>query len=311
MKRLKKIVVALMAFIVLSSIGGYFYFTNKFTPPENYLTVSGNSENIPIQWIAVENNAKSAMLLPITLEGINHVFYMQLDFGSPTTLFYSEPLQSIAAKMNSGMDFKRNPLIMPLTFTLGKMTLSSTTFKILNYGAPVDWEKDSIAIIGTIGTDLLEKRFTTLNFKENYCSFTTNASTDGFATFAFEKRRLLFPAKIGDSNLKLLYDSGTSGYQLITSHKEWNKYRVQNGKTKTEKGNSWGNTLTIITAPAQEQIEMATSKLDVTEVTYINGTSTTQNLLMKFSGMQGMIGNALFVNRIIKIDCKNEKFKIE
>jgi hypothetical protein len=32
---------------------------------------------------------------------------------------------------------------------------------------------------------------------------------------------------------------------------------------------------------------------------------------MKLSGMQGMIGNKLFLDQKIIIDCKNEKFKVE
>ena len=129
--------------------------------------------------------------------------------------------------------------------------------------------------------------------------------------FDFEKRKLLFPAKIGDEKLKLLYDSGTSGYELITSEEEWNKYRLKNKDIEFESGNSWGNKLNVISAPAKANIYVGGAILNLSEVTYIEGTSQIQNILMKLSGMEGMIGNKLFLNNTLIIDCKNEKFKVE
>jgi predicted metallopeptidase len=72
-----------------------------------------------------------------------------------------------------------------------------------------------------------------------------------------------------------------------------------------------GNTLTVISAPAKKTIEIGLTNLNLSEVTYVEGTSTVQNILIRFSGMQGMVGNKLFLNQILIIDCKSEKFKIE
>ena len=297
--------------VIITAIGGYFYFEKKFTPQENYLKVNGISDNIPLKWIADENNPNVAVLLPIKLEGISEIFYMQLDFGSPITVFYSKALNSIQSKFSSKINLLNTSQIISLQFDLGKMVISSTKFKILNYGKEINCEKNAVNIIGTIGTDLLEKRTITLSFKEDQCLFTNNLSSDGFTAFDFKKRRILFPAQIGEKKLKLLYDSGTSGYELITDRKEWEKYRIKDGKKLIEKGNSWGNTLTLISAPAKEKVEIGNAHLDLSEVTFIEGTSKIQNLLMRFSGMQGMIGNKLFLDRKLTIDCKNEKFKIE
>jgi len=51
--------------------------------------------------------------------------------------------------------------------------------------------------------------------------------------------------------------------------------------------------------------------LDLTEVTYIEGTSTMQNVLMRFSGMQGMIGNKLFLEHKLTLDCKKGYYRVE
>ena len=309
MKIFKKISLAIFSIILISSIGGYIYFENKFTPPDNYLTIEGVSGNIPLEWISTESNPNVAILLPVKLDGISKVFYMQLDFGSPFTLFYSKTISSIQSKFSTEINFNKSSDAISLKFDLGKMTISSDKFKVLDYGEVADLE-NSNTIIGTIGTDLLEKKVVTLNFKDNYCLFNDDQVTDGFS-FDFKKRRILFPAKLNGKNLKLLYDSGTSGYELITDYSEWEKYRLKNGKIKTDSGNSWGNTLTVNTAPAKQKIEIGNKNLNLSEVTYIEGTTKMQNLLMKLSGMQGMIGNKLFLDHQMIIDCKNEKFKVE
>ena len=311
MKIIKRISLALLSIILISSVGGYIYFDKKFTPADNYLTIEGISGKIPLEWISTESNPNVAILLPVKLEGISKVFYMQLDFGSPITLFYSKTISSIQSQFPSEINFDKNSDTSSLKFDLGKMKISSDKFKVLNYGEIADLENEKINIIGTIGTDLLEKKLISLNFKVNYCLFNDDQVTDGFTSFDFEKRRILFPAKINGKNLKLLYDSGTSGYELITNQGEWDKYRIKNGKIKTENGNSWGNMLTVNTSPAKQKIEIGNKNLNLSEVTYIEGTSKMQNLLMKFSGMQGMIGNKLFLDHQIIIDCKNEKFKVE
>ncbi len=311
MKTFKRILLAILLILVISSIGGYIYFDKKFTPADNYLTIDGVSGNIPLEWISNESNPNVAILLPVKLEGISKVFYMQLDFGSPITLFYSKTITSIQSKFPNEINFNKNADTISLKFDVGKMKVYSNKFKVLNYGELADLENEGINIIGTIGTDLLEKKLITLNFKDNYCLFNDDKFTDDFTSFDFKKRRILLPAKINGKDLKLLYDSGTSGYELITDQSDWDKYRIKNGKIKTENGNSWGNTLTVTTAPAQQKIEIGNKNLNLTEVTYIEGTTKVQNFLMKLSGMQGMIGNKLFLNHQIIIDCKNEKFKVK
>lgn len=312
MKIIKKMVLTLIVIFASLLIGGYFYFDKKFSPPENYLQVSGNAENIPIKWISDNENPHSALLLPVHINGVEKVFYMQLDFGSPITVFYQNSLKSIQEKFPKQKLFKQNKKDVSLGFKIQELDISSRNFQLLNYGKKTDFENsNTINIVGTIGTDLLEKRTVTLDFVNNFCSFEENKLLKNAFDFQFKKRKLLFPAKIGNQNLKLLYDSGTSGYELIVNKEEWLKYKMPKGKIKKEKGNSWGNILTVISAPANEEMQFGNAKLPITEVTYIEGISKMQIFLMKRSGMQGMIGNKLFINHKLSIDCKNEKFSVE
>ncbi len=312
MKLFKKIAIAFLVLIVLFLSGGYFYFQKKFTPPENYLKVSGIAENIPIKWISSNENSHSALLLPIKINGINQIFYMQLDSGAPTTVFYKNALESISEKFQNQIKIENVNNTISADFAIGKMKVSSNIFEVLDYGEKVNFDDLKTAnIIGTIGTDLLEKRITVLDFKNNLCSFVEKMKENNFADFEFKKRKILIPSIIENQNLKLLYDSGTSGYELVTTKEIWLQYKTKNSAVKTEKGNSWGKTLSVYSASAKKKIQFQELLLDLSEVTYIEGTSDLQKFLMKRSGMQGMIGNKLFLNHKLILDCKNEKFKLE
>ncbi|UWY30162.1 hypothetical protein N4T20_09525 [Flavobacterium sp. TR2] len=312
MKLFKKIATVFLVIIVLFLLGGYLYFQKKFTPPENYLKVLGIAENIPTKWISSSENAHSALLLPIKIKGIDRTFYMQFDSGSPVTVFYKKPLESIAEKFQNQLKIDTKNNTISTAFRIGKMDVVSNDFEVLNYGEKISFDNsNAVNIIGTIGTDLLEKRIAILDFKNNQCSFIEKTKEDDFADFEFKKRKILIPSIIEKENLKLLYDSGTSGYELITTKEIWQQYRNKNSKIKTEKGNSWGNILTVYSASAKKKIQFEKSILNLSEVTYIEGTSELQKFLMKRSGMQGMVGNKLFLNHKLILDCQNEKFKLE
>lgn len=299
MKTFKKIALSLLIIFSGLLIGGYIYFECKFSPPANTLTVSGNSGNIPIKWSKDGENNYAALLLPVRLKNIDKILYMQLDTGSPTTVFYQKALESIHLKSIED-------------FTLDTMKVSASEFPTINYGKEMNFENPTTPfIIGTIGNDLLEKRIVILDFKNKRCSFTDSINENGFSNFQFKKRKILIPAKIGNENLKLMYDSGTSGYELITHKEQYEKYRIPKSKTKQEKGNSWGKILTIYSSSTNQKITLANTPLPISQITYIEGVPEIQQKLMKFSGMKGMLGNKIFLNHSLILDSKREKFSIK
>ena len=312
MKLFKKVALIILTIIVLSLLGEYFYFQKKFTPPENYLNVSGTTENIPIKWISGNENQHVALLIPVKIQGINKTLYMQFDSGSAITVFYKKSLESISEKFPNQIKINIEKNQISTGFTIGNMKVNSVVFQFLNYGSIIDFDNpDAENIIGTIGTDLLEKRIIILDFKNSKCSFLEQISEENFTAFEFKKRKILIPSKIENQDLKLLFDTGTSGYELITQKEIWEKYKIENSPIKAEKGNSWGNTLDVYSASAKKKIAFGNLSLNLSEVTYIEGTSKLQKFLMKRSGMQGMIGNKLFLQHKLILDCKNEKYKLE
>jgi hypothetical protein len=60
-----------------------------------------------------------------------------------------------------------------------------------------------------------------------------------------------------------------------------------------------------------DTIRFKNKNLPLNAVTYVEGFSKSQYMLMKFSGMSGMLGNRIFLNHNIYIDCSKGKIGIE
>src|ERR1700750_104525 len=150
MKIFKKIVLSIALLIVLSLLGGYFYFDKKFTPPENNLKVSGIAEHINLKWEVTEGNSHAAVLVPVRIKGIEQTFYMQLDSGSPTTLFYKKPLEFIRTKFPDQIQIRNGENKLSVQFSIGSMNIASD-FELLDYGNIVDFnDAKTNRITGTI-----------------------------------------------------------------------------------------------------------------------------------------------------------------
>ena len=304
MNILKKIAVAVIVLLVLASLGGYIYFDQKFTPEENYLSVENESGPIPIIWLGTEKNV---LLLPIQFPKDTATYYLQFDTGSPYTVFYSKAIAKIKT-------ITTNHDRASTSFYIGKTKITSDRFKILNFGESNN-TTDSQKIIGTIGADILENRKTILHFKNNYIVFNIFKTPKQFLAkltdFKFKKRKIILQGTLNTKEEDFLFDSGTSAYELLTNKEVWQDLKTPNSKITIEKSNSWENVLTTYIANCNHKILFSNKEIPLNNVTYIEGFSQTQYALMKFSGMTGMLGNKIFLNNCLYIDCTQNKMAIE
>jgi hypothetical protein len=302
MKIFKKIVLVLLSVLVISIIVGYFYFDQKFTPEKNYLNLQNESGKIPIKWLG---NDKNILLLPIHFPQDSTLYYMQFDTGSPSTIFYANSIKQIKA-INEKNDRAKS------TFTIGNTKISSDKFMIVDN---VQDDPEPVKIIGTIGADILEDKKTLINFRENYVIFNLSKELPDFKNnltdFKFKKRKIILYANLNGKEDKFLYDSGTSAYELLTNKEVWEDLKSPKSKVIIRKEHSWEKTLTSYTAQSKNSIIFSDSKIPLNEVTCVEGFSESQYLMMKFSGMTGMLGNKIFINNSIYIDCTKNKIGIQ
>ncbi len=300
MKIIRKILVSVLIIIIITGLGGYIYFEQKFTPEKNYLQVENESGSIPIIWIG-EN--KNALLVPIHFPRDTTTYYLQFDTGAVYTEFYSSAIQHLKS-------ISINNERAGSSFYIGKTKITSDKIRISPTGKASD-----IKIIGTLGADLLENRKTLIDFRNNYIVFNLSQRPDDFRNdlidFNFKKRKIIVHGNLNGKDEKFLYDSGTSAYELLTNKENWEKLRLPESKVNIEKAQSRPNILTTYTAESNSMIRLGNKNVPLNEVTYVEGFSQTQYMLMKFSGMTGMLGNKLFLKNCIYIDCFKEKLGID
>lgn len=305
MKILKKIVLTFLVVLVLAVLGGYIYFDQKFTPEKNYLAVDNESGFIPFKWLGSEKNA---LLLPVHFSNDTITYYFQFDTGSPYTVFYSNSIKKIS-------QIYVNKELAKTSFYIGKTKITSDKFKIYNHGNDNDNNNDSLTIIGTIGTDILEYRKTIINFKENYIALNLSKVPSQFQTklfdFKFKKRKIIVKGFLKGQGENFLFDSGTSAYELLTNKQVWEDLKRPNSKINIEKSQSWDKVLTTFTANCNQKIKFDNQEIQLNNVTYVEGFSQVQYSMMKFSGMNGMLGNKIFLNNSLYIDCTQNKMGIE
>ncbi|HNP19534.1 MAG TPA: hypothetical protein PKL31_13940 [Fulvivirga sp.] len=315
MKILKITTITIFLFLLFLAIGSYFYLDKKFTPPPNYLSLSKTNDSIPITWLTNEANQRAALLLPIQIKGVRKQFYMQFDLGSHSTLFYSMAIESINKRNGELIPIDSTNILKTFAFNLGEIMVSADQFRVIDYGEEINWQDTtSLNIIGTIGADLIEHKPIVLDFKNSYCILgKTAADFDpnlDLLDFKFEKRRVLLPAIINGEPTELLFDSGTSGFEFITDKKTWQQMAKPNTTEINYDVNSWGRTLTVHDIGSDNVIFFGKTGIGLNRVSYIESTSFIQNLLMRLSGMGGMIGNELFKEKVLILDCTNEKFVV-
>lgn len=160
----------------------------------------------------------------------------------------------------------------------------------------------------------MESRKTLIDLKNNQVVFNLNQTPNSFKNelfdFKFKKRRIIINGILKGEERKFLYDSGTSAYELLSYKEEWQTLKSSNSKIKIEKSRSWNNILTTYTADFKENINFKYNEIPVNHITYVEGFSTAQFSMMKFSGMSGMLGNRIFLNNTIFIDCTAGKMAI-
>lgn len=316
MRFLKIFGFSLLGLILLLVIGGYFFVKKNFTPDPNYLELSETSNFVPITWAKSQYSDIAALLLPIKFEGIPDTFYLQFDTGSTSTLLNKNAILSIQEKYpDQFLGFDSTSARISQTFQLGDMTIHSKKIKIYDGGyAPIDWSRP-VKKIGTLGADLIDKKLTIMDFKDS-CVYFGEAVPDTYGevnyhNLKYKKRRVLIPAVVAGKKRQLLHDTGTSGFELITNKKSWNRLAKKGAEPQEAfKVKSWKRQLTAYNIPSDKQIEFKPLDIDLNQVTYIKGASFMQQAAMRVTGMGGMIGNQIFMEKVLILDCKNSRYSI-
>ena len=262
---------------------------------------------------------KTAILIPVRLDGIDMPFYLQFDTGSASTLLYAEKINALKTKglkidisetnkrlygKTVRLNFGNHPI------DLGNIRLmrgaSDQSLLPESEGAPV--------IIGTLGMDFIKDKGFVLNYPGQsmmiYDELPQSLSSKTQYPFTILKDNILLPVKINEDSSKLIFDTGSSLYFLLTNKASYQKYRDPKAIETTAKEKSFSTYVNSYTSKSDSRIEIAGRIYDLPYISTTDAITGSQNFAMGLLGIKGITGNVLFLNNILIFDMKRQSFAI-
>lgn len=284
----------------------------------------------PFSWYAAtisgKNFDKVAMLVPVKVNDLKADFTLQFDLGSDATLVYGNTVnsyykeneiksflvESSRSKDNGGKTvYKTKGLI----YHLGKLTKESLVYKE-DYGDKIS--SDSLFTrkpkhIGTLGADMFNNKILIIDYpNKRMCVLDSlDSHWKKRTTFVDAKSnngRLHIPLTVAKKTHWFLFDTGASLFPINTHKELWTSLVDQTAKTDTIIANSWGEKVKFYGRPIKEKIYLGKRKLD-NDYAWYNDNKRLQEF-NKAENIDGLTGNAFFVNTIVVLDFKNKKFGV-
>ena len=284
----------------------------------------GQVYTIPIVWqgdsLGGTWNPHAALLLPVKLENSSLTFYMQLDLGSPYSMFYRDQLEKTGAlaSMSAGAATRTGDTIPEITLRIGTMTRIMSKVPVRSFTQAVNdakgrADRQRLLIIGTLGADIIDQHVVAFDYPHLRLTIADSLPASFPVPkdrFYFTGGRLFFPVTIRQKQTLLYFDTGSSAFELLIDSAGWSQLADHKAQPVSYPVNSWGRTLSAHTINTPDSIGISSSYIPIHRVTYIEGADTSQINTMKKMGIGGMTGNALFLDYLLILDTRRQLFSL-
>ena len=286
---------------------------------------------IPFNWEGAEVSGKYfdklAITIPVSVDRLPHKFNLQLDLGAITTIFYGnsikpylEKYSNLKSKIDTTLTFRMqnqtNFKLKDVELKLGKVNFGKINIGIFkNFGDEIP--KDSVNTksekhIGTIAPDIFQDKILIIDYPNKRISFTKKLpkkfTKANFQPFIMKDGRIKIPFNINNKVVNLLFDTGASLFALMTTEERANKISA-NKIVDSLKTSSWGVFYMVYGRKVNSKIKFGNKQLNPATVFYDK-----LNKYDEFYDQEhiwGITGNAYFLNNIIIIDYKNQRFGVK
>lgn len=319
----KTVALGLLGFLVLGAgvlWGGVQYVKARFFAEHpNRLSIEGELSSVPFIWAenkyADYTERHGAILLPVTIDGIDHPLYMQFDTGSPSTFLRSGCVDSLAEKGAKFELYQEEDTMRVKRFelNLGQNRVVLDKGWVRPRNLTIDWEKP-INIIGSIGADLLDQRVCAFDFPGQEIHLSKNIPEEWktlgkFQSFRFPGRRVMLPATIDGTELELFYDSGCSPFGLLTSKYHCDRLRDRDAKVLSLDANRFGSAVPIHHHECTFDATFGDVSLPIRRVSYVDQYASAQSLFGRLVD-GGFMGNHFLLESTLILDTTHNEFAI-
>lgn len=270
---------------------------------------------------------KAAMIVPFEIEGIPHKFNAQFDLGAVTTMLYGNSIAPYLEKYKDTfsridtVNYCRLEGVRCPYFKGLKLNLSGVRYPNVD----VAWFKgygdiltiDSVSTptekhVGTIAADICKGKILVIDFPgQRICAL--DALPADWANrvkyvpmeYLKEYNWTFLPLTINGKEEKVLFDTGSSIFPLLSSPKNVEQIADTSYCVDTLAISSWGEISNVYSYQPKVKIEF--DKVDLSSHQVFAGEQISVDMLEE-AGFWGIIGNRYFLNQTVVIDYKNNKF---
>ena len=317
MQKLPRIIAAIFTGLLFT---GVISCANKITfgqwTVQNSSTYNANLSWAKFTWsneiLGGKSFERTAMLIPLKIEGLPYDFLFQFDLGSNLTLLKGNTLKTILAKhpdfdrMHKQVEFK------DLTLLFGTTKVTSKHCRVMqNQGVQLATSSltDNLPIrLGTIGADIFQNKILVIDYPNQRFAICDTLPDSLQATFTKitldEIGRVMLPMRLNGKNYKVMFDNGSSMFALIMSDDKINNFSTA-ASTDTITISSWGKIHNVIGRPLKQEFQLAGQTFsNITVYADYRQDYRTETY-------DAITGNALFWDKTVVIDFKNQRFGVK
>jgi hypothetical protein len=201
-----------------------------------------------------------------------------------------------------------------MDINVGESIIYAPEIRIRDTGAPgIDWSNPARPeLIGALAADLIDNKLVVLDYPRKKLFIGDALPSEysqpaSWGSFTFKNRRLLFAAKVNGNDARLLFDTGSPAFEVLTSGSNYSALATAGSKPQTYTINAWGAGLGIERSASDKTIDIAGATLPLKGIARTEDGTLQQSVLDFAAGIQGRVGNGLFLDKVLVLDMKAGK----
>lgn len=262
---------------------------------------------------------KAYMYVPVKIEDLPYDFTMQFDLGTYTSVLYgnaADPYLKESASLTNKLDSTRT-WARNVSLQIGTIKLDSIDLGYYNnFGEKTSDDSlhsNTPKHIGTIAPDMFKNKVLIIDYKAMKFAVADHLPAE-YKDLPAEKIELedgitKLPFRINGKVCKLMFDTGSSPFQLVTTKERALEIADPTVIDSLSGPLWWGQEITFYGFNVNKPIEFA-GKVPASSIVYYDKEGLWNDIYKSFN-VWGITGNAFFYDCTVIIDYQNKLFRIK
>ncbi len=266
--------------------------------------------------------------LPLKIDGIDKQFNAQFDLGANVSMVYGNsfaPFFQLYPELNNQVDTTKTGWINSVKYPYLRTKFSLGSYKVKNYGLVLyknfgevlsieDAKKYDDISIGTIGSDIFQNKVLVIDYPHSRLKILDSLPQNIQKNVLYEDCRfddegkILIPISVNGKKNNLLFDTGSSMFDLVTTSEQWKMITDQEKITDSLSVIAWGKNKKLYGSAINVPIVIAGKNISG-KIAYMDSDEN-QRIYFARNNIFGITGNSLFLQETIIIDYRDKKFGI-